>query len=130
MELEIYVDAKGDRFKQEFEKDFDIECPFCAVVNKFIIEKGRDLYCSNCTRLMVSIVNRNLVKKKKKTVTAKKKTVGELMEILLSGKFPYERREAAEELAESGDMVCIPALIQASIQDTQKTGSRRSSKGS
>jgi len=118
MDLKIYVDGKGDSFTQEFNSDFDIECPFCTVVNRFIIEKAMDLYCSNCKKRMISIVNRKLVKKQVEKIIVK--SIGELMEILLNGEYPYQRVDAAEALGQRGDMVCIPALIQASIQDVKK----------
>ncbi|MEQ8169325.1 MAG: HEAT repeat domain-containing protein [Candidatus Eremiobacterota bacterium] len=122
MELEIFIDKKGDSFKQDFTEDFELECPFCFIINKYIISKPGDLYCKNCKEILVSLVDRSIILKaeNKKEEKKKEKPVHELIDILLNGEFPNDRKEAAVELGETGDMACVQSLIQASMRDSKK----------
>ncbi|MEQ8188940.1 MAG: HEAT repeat domain-containing protein, partial [Candidatus Eremiobacterota bacterium] len=122
MELEIFIDKKGDSFKQDFTEDFDLECPFCFIINKYITDRPGDLYCKNCKEILVSLVDRSLILKaeEKKEEKKKEKSVNELIDILLNGEFPNDRKEAAVSLGETGDMICVQSLIQASMRDNKK----------
>jgi len=123
MELEIFIDKKGDSFKQDFIEDFELECPFCFIINKYIISKPGDLYCKNCKEILISLIDRTLILKaenEKKDDKKSEKSVTELIHILINGDFPNDRKEAAVALGETGDMTCVQSLIQASMRDSKK----------
>ncbi|HPZ09090.1 MAG TPA: HEAT repeat domain-containing protein, partial [Candidatus Eremiobacteraeota bacterium] len=116
MELEIFFDRRGGKLKQDFTEDFDIECPFCSVIDKYIISKPKDLYCKNCKELIIIVIDRNLIKLDR----GPQKSLQELIDLLHNGETPNERQDAAVALGETGDMTCVSALIQASMTDTKK----------
>jgi len=118
MELEVFVDKDGNCIKQNFVDDFETECPFCFTVNKYIIERCRDLYCSKCKKLLILVLDRELVKRQDGLI--KNKTIEELIEILITSPSAGQRIYAAIDLGAKGDMDCIPALREAGINDSDK----------